>query len=131
MNAETQQSIRRAPAPVLVSPASFALAGAGSAPRPHTADAAPRVVIVGAGFAGLTAAQALKGAPVQVILIDRRNHHLFQPLLYQVATAACRRPMLRYPHAAFSGGSTARKRCSAKSPVSIRRRARFLSAIAA
>jgi NADH:ubiquinone reductase (H+-translocating) len=87
MNAETQQSISRAPAPVLVPPASFALAGAGSAPRPHTADAAPRVVIVGAGFAGLTAAQALKGAPVQVILIDRRNHHLFQPLLYQVATA--------------------------------------------
>src|SRR5689334_11745593 len=87
MNAETQQSIRRAPAPVLVPPASFTLAGAGSAPRPHTADAAPRVVIVGAGFAGLTAAQALKGAPAQVILIDRRNHHLFQPLLYQVATA--------------------------------------------
>jgi NADH dehydrogenase len=48
----------------------------------------PRIVIVGAGFGGLTAAQALKQAPVQVRLIDRRNHHLFQPLLYQVATAA-------------------------------------------
>jgi len=48
----------------------------------------PRVVIVGGGFGGLTAAQALKHAPVDVLLIDRRNHHLFQPLLYQVATAA-------------------------------------------
>jgi NADH dehydrogenase len=47
----------------------------------------PRVVIVGAGFGGLHAAQALKNAPVQVTVIDRRNHHLFQPLLYQVATA--------------------------------------------
>jgi NADH dehydrogenase len=47
----------------------------------------PRVVIVGAGFGGLTAARALGRAPVQVTVIDRRNHHLFQPLLYQVATA--------------------------------------------
>jgi NADH dehydrogenase len=47
----------------------------------------PRVVIVGAGFAGLSCARALKRAPVQVTLVDRRNHHLFQPLLYQVATA--------------------------------------------
>lgn len=47
----------------------------------------PRVVIIGAGFGGLTAAKALAKAPVQVTLIDRRNHHLFQPLLYQVATA--------------------------------------------
>jgi NADH dehydrogenase len=47
----------------------------------------PRVVIVGAGFGGLHAAQALKNVPVQVTVIDRRNHHLFQPLLYQVATA--------------------------------------------
>jgi NADH dehydrogenase len=49
---------------------------------------APRVVIVGAGFAGLAAARALAGRPVQVVVVDRRNHHLFQPLLYQVATAA-------------------------------------------
>jgi NADH:ubiquinone reductase (H+-translocating) len=47
----------------------------------------PRVVIVGGGFGGLAAAKALRKAPVQVILIDRSNHHLFQPLLYQVATS--------------------------------------------
>ena len=46
----------------------------------------PRVVIVGAGFGGLNAARALHEAPVQVTVIDRNNHHLFQPLLYQVAT---------------------------------------------
>jgi NADH:ubiquinone reductase (H+-translocating) len=45
------------------------------------------VVIVGGGFGGLAAAKALWNAPVRVILIDRSNHHLFQPLLYQVATA--------------------------------------------
>src|SRR5271163_2630032 len=47
----------------------------------------PRVVIVGGGFGGLAAAKALKNAPAEIILIDRANHHLFQPLLYQVATA--------------------------------------------
>ena len=47
----------------------------------------PVVVIVGGGFGGLAAARALKKAPVEVILIDRNNHHLFQPLLYQVATS--------------------------------------------
>ena len=47
----------------------------------------PRVVIVGAGFGGLNAAQALANAPVQITVIDRRNYHTFQPLLYQVATA--------------------------------------------
>lgn len=47
----------------------------------------PHVVIVGGGFGGLAAAKALAGAPVDVTLIDKRNHHLFQPLLYQVATA--------------------------------------------
>ncbi|HEU0311052.1 MAG TPA: NAD(P)/FAD-dependent oxidoreductase [Sphingomicrobium sp.] len=50
--------------------------------------AVPRVVIVGAGFGGLAAAKRLAGKPVDVTLVDRRNHHLFQPLLYQVATAA-------------------------------------------
>jgi NADH dehydrogenase len=48
----------------------------------------PRVVIVGAGFGGLATATALKGADVELTVIDRRNYHLFQPLLYQVATAA-------------------------------------------
>jgi NADH dehydrogenase len=48
----------------------------------------PRVVIIGAGFGGLDAARALAGAPVQVTVVDRHNYHLFQPLLYQVATAA-------------------------------------------
>src|SRR5258707_7604531 len=47
-----------------------------------------RVVILGGGFAGLNAAQKLKRAPVDVTLIDRRNFHLFQPLLYQVATGS-------------------------------------------
>ena len=47
----------------------------------------PRVVVVGAGFGGLTAAQRLVRLPVQVTMVDRKNHHTFQPLLYQVATA--------------------------------------------
>ena len=47
----------------------------------------PHVVIIGGGFGGLTAAKSLKNAPVRVTLVDRTNHHLFQPLLYQVASA--------------------------------------------
>lgn len=47
----------------------------------------PRVVVVGGGFAGLAAARALARAPVEVVVVDRHNHHVFQPLLYQVATA--------------------------------------------
>ena len=50
-------------------------------------DSVPRVVIVGGGFGGLAAAKALRRTNAQVILIDRQNHHLFQPLLYQVATS--------------------------------------------
>src|SRR5262245_22950830 len=46
-----------------------------------------RVVIIGGGFAGIAAAHALRHADAEVVLIDRRNHHIFQPLLYQVATA--------------------------------------------
>jgi NADH:ubiquinone reductase (H+-translocating) len=57
---------------------------------PHQ-EAAPqrrkRVVIIGGGFAGIAAARALKRSDAEVVLIDRRNHHIFQPLLYQVATA--------------------------------------------
>ena len=48
----------------------------------------PEVVILGGGFGGLYAAKALRKAPVSITLIDRKNHHTFQPLLYQVATAA-------------------------------------------
>ncbi len=53
---------------------------------PGSAPGAHRVVIVGAGFGGLFATQALRNAPVEITLVDQRNHHLFQPLLYQVAT---------------------------------------------
>ena len=47
-----------------------------------------RVVVIGGGFAGLSASRALRRAPVEITVIDRSNHHLFQPLLYQVAVAA-------------------------------------------
>src|ERR1700751_2657142 len=58
---------------------------------------AHRVVIVGAGFGGLECALRLKGAPVAITLIDRRNHHLFQPLLYQVATASLATSEIAWP----------------------------------
>ena len=51
----------------------------------------PSVVILGGGFGGLAAARALRHAPVQVTIIDRENHHVFQPLLYQAATAQLER----------------------------------------
>ncbi len=57
----------------------------------------PHVVIVGGGFGGLNAARALRNAPVRVTLIDRNNHHLFQPLLYQVATAGLSAADIAYP----------------------------------
>lgn len=57
----------------------------------------PHVVIVGAGFGGLQAAQKLMGKPVRVTLIDKRNYHLFQPLLYQVATAGISPHEIAYP----------------------------------
>ena len=56
-----------------------------------------RVVIVGAGFGGLQATHQLKGAPVRITLVDRRNHHLFQPLLYQVATASLATSEIAWP----------------------------------
>ena len=59
--------------------------------KPH------RVVIIGAGFGGLSAAQHLKGAGVAITIIDRRNHHLFQPLLYQVATTALTTSDIAWP----------------------------------
>src|SRR5258705_10092294 len=60
-------------------------------PSPHHSiepSSHPHVVILGGGFGGLDAARALDGQPVRVTLLDRHNYHLFQPLLYQVATAA-------------------------------------------
>src|SRR5580765_6384445 len=53
-----------------------------------TVERMPRVVIIGGGFGGLAAARRLRRAPVDVTILDRRNHHVFQPLLYQVAMAA-------------------------------------------
>ena len=68
-------------------------AGRAAADRAHEATGGMRhVVIVGAGFGGLAAAQKLAGTACRVTLIDRRNYHLFQPLLYQVATAVLRSP---------------------------------------
>jgi NADH dehydrogenase len=70
-------------------------------PQLHLVDAPvdprPHVVILGGGFAGLSAAKALRKAPVRVTLIDRRNFHLFQPLLYQVATASLSPAEVAYP----------------------------------
>src|ERR1700692_3896428 len=60
-------------------------------PKPH------RVVIVGAGFGGLETTHRLAGAPVSITLLDRRNHHLFQPLLYQVATASLATSEIAWP----------------------------------
>ena len=69
----------------------------------------PRVVIVGAGFGGLAAAKRLANRPVDVTLIDRRNHHVFQPLLYQVATAALSPADIAGPiRAIFAGADNVR-----------------------
>src|SRR5260370_41455906 len=56
-----------------------------------------RIVIIGGGFAGIAAARALKRCDADVLLIDRRNHHIFQPLLYQVATAILAPPDIAAP----------------------------------
>jgi NADH:ubiquinone reductase (H+-translocating) len=58
-----------------------------NAPRTQQTRAQKRIVVIGGGFAGIAAARALKRADAEVMLIDRRNHHIFQPLLYQAATA--------------------------------------------
>ena len=57
----------------------------------------PSVVIIGCGFGGLEATKVFAGRPVQVTVIDRCNHHLFQPLLYQVATAGLSAPSIAAP----------------------------------
>ncbi|MFN4265967.1 MAG: NAD(P)/FAD-dependent oxidoreductase [Aquabacterium sp.] len=63
----------------------------------RSSSAKPRVVIIGCGFGGLEAAKALSHAPVEIVVIDRTNHHLFQPLLYQVATAGLPAPAIAGP----------------------------------
>ena len=72
-----------------------------SALRPNTP---PRVVIIGAGFGGLWTAKTLANAPVEVIVIDRENYHLFQPLLYQVATAGLSPADIAAPIRSIVGG---------------------------
>ncbi|HEY8358849.1 MAG TPA: NAD(P)/FAD-dependent oxidoreductase [Ramlibacter sp.] len=64
---------------------------------PETHSPRPRVLIIGCGFGGLEAARALHDAPVDITLVDRANHHLFQPLLYQVATAGLSAPAIAAP----------------------------------
>src|SRR5260370_33370958 len=95
-----------------------------------------RVVIVGGGFAGLAAAHALRHAEAEVVLIDRRNHHIFQPLLYQVATAGlspaeipapirqleARQRNLRVPLAECPGASPAGRAADACRPGRRRRK---------
>jgi NADH dehydrogenase len=70
----------------------------------------PKVLIVGAGFGGLVAAKTLARAPVDVTLIDRQNYHCFQPLLYQVATAALS-PAEIAGRSGISCGSRTMQRC--------------------
>ncbi|MDB5751048.1 MAG: dehydrogenase [Ramlibacter sp.] len=65
--------------------------------QPRTTSQRPHVLIVGCGFGGLEAARALRDAPVAITLVDRANHHLFQPLLYQVATAGLSAPAIAAP----------------------------------
>ncbi len=63
----------------------------------QTLPSRPRTVVIGAGFGGLEAVRGLKGAAVDITVIDARNHHLFQPLLYQVATASLATSDIAWP----------------------------------
>src|SRR6476646_5766636 len=56
-----------------------------------------RLIIIGAGFAGINLAKKLRHAPIEIVLVDQHNYHLFQPLLYQVATAALSPADIAYP----------------------------------
>ena len=88
------------------------------------ADSRPHVVIIGGGFGGLEAAKALAGAKLRVTLVDRRNHHVFQPLLYQVATAALNPANIASPIRRIFRGSTTSRSCSARSRRSTSRTGR-------
>ena len=79
------------------------MAGTSALGRESMREFNPRVVIVGGGFGGLAAAKALKNTPAKVILIDRTNHHLFQPLLYQVATSVLSPSQIGFPIRAILG----------------------------
>src|SRR5215470_694706 len=84
----------------------------------------PRVVIAGAGFGGLSAARALRHAPVDVLLVDPRNYHTFQPLLYQVATAGLEPEDIAYAvRAIFRGQKNASFRMGAVAGVDWERKA--------
>jgi NADH:ubiquinone reductase (H+-translocating) len=78
-------------------------------PSPMSPAVLPHVVVNGAGFGGPAAAKALKSAPVEITLVDRRNFHLFQPLLYQVATAALSLGDIAWPvRSVFAGQKSIR-----------------------
>ena len=69
-----------------------------ASPRPVPGGAArPRVLVIGCGFGGIEAVRTLSKAAVEIVLVDRTNHHLFQPLLYQVATAGLSAPAISAP----------------------------------
>src|SRR5215467_499246 len=79
------------------------MAGTDVPDRENIRESLPCVVIVGGGFGGLAAAKSLDKTPVTVILIDRTNHHLFQPLLYQVATSVLSPSQIGFPIRAILG----------------------------
>ena len=95
-----------------------------------SANALPRIVIIGAGFGGLWAASALSQAPAQLTVIDERNYHLFQPLLYQVATAGLSPADIAAPIRGILRGSATRAWCWDAWSASIKRGASCGCAIA-
>src|SRR5690348_5351396 len=98
---ETTAAARPTPTPI---PTPAPSGGADLVQVPAEGRARPRVVIIGAGFGGLRAARALRNAPVDVVLVDRHNYHLFQPLLYQVATAGLEPEQIARPVRAILRG---------------------------
>ena len=72
----------------------------------------PRVVVLGGGFGGLACARALRNEPVDVVLVDRRNYHLFTPLLYQVASCLLNPSEIAIPVRSFHARQVASGKCS-------------------